>query len=99
MGYTRHSFVSFLTLFCAASIIGASPITALPVVGRNVFSPRQASPGFQCTYPEGWNFCNSKDDRACWLKNKDGRKFDNTTDYEDIVPEGECDGLAMIDLS
>jgi len=84
----RHSLLFLLALSGVAPLIGASPIIAKPSLKRNIFTPRQASPGFQCVYPDGWEFCNNKDDRACWIKNSDGRKFDNTTDYEDNVPEG-----------
>jgi hypothetical protein len=89
MGFSRHSLVSFLALLGSSPLIGATPIVAEHSLRRNVFTPRQATPGFKCVYPEGWENCNSKEDRTCWIKNKEGKKFDIDTDYEDNVPEGQ----------
>ncbi|KAF2875967.1 putative laccase precursor [Massariosphaeria phaeospora] len=50
--------------------------------------PRQASPGFQCTYPPNWESCNNANDRKCWVKDPSGKVYDIKTDYEDNVPEG-----------
>ncbi|KAH7024295.1 hypothetical protein B0J12DRAFT_387613 [Macrophomina phaseolina] len=70
------------------------PISSGPS-GGVVIHPENASPGFTCSYPsmEGWESCNSPDDRSCWLK--DGRasqpyfsQYDIHTDYETVWPQG-----------
>ena len=88
MGFTMQTFLSVLAFLGAAPTIGASPIVAEHLSKRSIFTPRQATTGFQCFKPDGWEFCNNKNDRGCWLKHTDGRRLDNTTDYEDFVPEG-----------
>ncbi|CAI6334433.1 unnamed protein product [Periconia digitata] len=50
---------------------------------------RQASPGFTCHLPDGFEWCNTEDNRACWMRNNaTGQVFDINTDYEDFAPEG-----------
>ncbi|KAI5925908.1 Cupredoxin [Camillea tinctor] len=50
-----------------------------------------------CTYPEleanGWEFCNTKDSRDCWIRNPhesqpEFTQFDVKTDYEKSYPKG-----------
>lgn len=50
--------------------------------------PRQASPGFACSYPSGWTSCNDADNRDCWVKAPDGTQYDINSDYETLTPSG-----------
>ncbi|OMP86506.1 Laccase-2 [Diplodia seriata] len=70
------------------------PLASSPS-GGVVIRPENASPGFTCSYPsmDGWESCNSPDDRSCWLKDSKARQpyfsqYDIHTDYETIWPKG-----------
>ena len=53
--------------------------------------PSWAGGDFKCEYPEmereGWIPC-YEEDRQCWLRHPDGRRFDINTDYEHSAPKG-----------
>jgi len=45
---------------------------------------------FVCKYPHmsDWEFCSVPGDRECWLRHRDGRRYDIHTDYEHDAPRG-----------
>ena len=72
--------LSFIVhLYREAVLVSAGPVDAR-------FVPEKALEGFKCEYP-GYESCNSKDDRGCWVK-KDGKTYDVDTDYESDIPIG-----------
>ncbi|KAF1952869.1 hypothetical protein CC80DRAFT_167988 [Byssothecium circinans] len=82
MGLLGHSLISLLAL------AGSTPFVSSLSVG-NRFQPRNASEGFTCHIPYGFEFCNDKSNRQCWLRNKaTGKEYNVNTDYEDDFPEG-----------
>ncbi|KAF2644460.1 hypothetical protein P280DRAFT_465791 [Massarina eburnea CBS 473.64] len=79
--------------FLSYSIVYLLALTGIPLVSSlsvpNRFKPRDASPGFTCHIPDGFEFCNSESNRQCWLRNKaTGKEYNIHTDYEDDFPEG-----------
>jgi hypothetical protein len=78
-----HSLISLIAL------LGSTPLTSSLSVPKNEFVPRQASPEFKCEYQAGWEMCNEQGNRQCWVRSPEGLEFNNSTNYEDFVPEGE----------
>ena len=85
MGFISRSFVSFSVL------LGAFPlISGLSIPEKRHVAPRQATPGFDgCLVPDGWKFCNDKNNRKCWMVDDKGFEYNITTDYEDFTPIGK----------
>ncbi|KAF2186467.1 multicopper oxidase [Zopfia rhizophila CBS 207.26] len=84
MGFFSHSLATVALLF------GSAPFTSgrsLPE--RHTFIPRQATPGFSgCSYPSGWQSCNSADNRGCWVRDPSGKEYNINSNYEADVPSG-----------
>ncbi|PSN65113.1 hypothetical protein BS50DRAFT_575190 [Corynespora cassiicola Philippines] len=79
MSLLKQSFVSLLALV-------AVPLASGRAIKHEI-APRQATPGFTCTYPEGWVKCN-EEDRGCWVRDPNGKEYGINTNYEDEIPEG-----------
>lgn len=63
----------------------AVPIFAPPSVGETPDST------ILCDYTAmgpGWGNCSNSEDRGCWLKGPNGKKFTIDTDYETLYPKG-----------
>lgn len=57
-----------------------------------IFKPPGGHPGsdFTCDYRNmpGWLSCSTTENRGCWLRHPNGRKYDILTDYENDAPIG-----------
>lgn len=82
MNTFSHSLISLIAL------LGPSHLASGLSIPNHDLSPRQATPGFKCLYEPGWEMCNEKGNRGCWVRAPDGREFNNRTDYEKNAPAG-----------
>ncbi|PVH98835.1 laccase-like multicopper oxidase [Periconia macrospinosa] len=82
MAFSRHSLLLLLAQ------TATYPLVSGLTVPRGL-QPRQASPGFTCHLPDGYEWCNNENNRSCWMRNTaTGKEYNIDTDYEDDFPPG-----------